>query len=145
MLDNDKECRICYSSDHSEDLISPCLCKGSMQYVHHQCLDQWRQLSRNPEALTHCGLCRSLYIIPFEKLGKLLTFIHFLICIILLLIAEILIIDSIYNKENIQLIDPASFWLGVRYFLPFNVILAIYTILFDPLYIKIRIDIFSLQ
>jgi len=38
-------CRICHETGDSEEaglLISPCLCDGSMRWVHQHCLDQWR-------------------------------------------------------------------------------------------------------
>jgi len=36
-------CRICYCSeeDLQSPLISPCLCSGSMKYIHFQCLQTW--------------------------------------------------------------------------------------------------------
>jgi hypothetical protein len=36
------ECRICRTgSDENAHLISPCACKGSIQYVHPQCIVKW--------------------------------------------------------------------------------------------------------
>ena len=36
-------CRICYGNDKSLDnpLICPCICKGSMKYIHYMCLKNW--------------------------------------------------------------------------------------------------------
>lgn len=37
-----KECRICFGEeDHFDRLIKPWNCKGSMQYVHEKCINQW--------------------------------------------------------------------------------------------------------
>ena len=38
-----KVCRICYGKDTNTDnpLICPCTCKGSMKYIHYQCLKNW--------------------------------------------------------------------------------------------------------
>ena len=39
---NDKrECRYCLSDDNAENLIDPCCCEGSMQFVHQSCLEDW--------------------------------------------------------------------------------------------------------
>jgi hypothetical protein len=42
---NKKICRICFSEEENIDmenpLISPCLCKGSMKYIHYKCLKNW--------------------------------------------------------------------------------------------------------
>ena len=36
-------CRICYGEDSNEvnPLICPCICKGSMKYIHYDCLKNW--------------------------------------------------------------------------------------------------------
>ena len=36
-------CRICYGTDYSIEnpLICPCICKGSMKFIHFQCLKNW--------------------------------------------------------------------------------------------------------
>ncbi|XP_053665668.1 E3 ubiquitin-protein ligase MARCHF2-like [Anopheles marshallii] len=46
-------CRICQSSNDEISMISPCLCKGSMKYVHLECLELWL----NRSGLTRCELC----------------------------------------------------------------------------------------
>ncbi|KAM0906389.1 hypothetical protein ACQ4PT_016809 [Festuca glaucescens] len=39
-------CRICLEavSDIGDELISPCMCKGTQQFVHRSCLDHWRSV-----------------------------------------------------------------------------------------------------
>ena len=36
-------CRICYGDDSTDEnpLICPCICKGSMKYIHYECLKNW--------------------------------------------------------------------------------------------------------
>ncbi|XP_058463613.1 E3 ubiquitin-protein ligase MARCHF3 [Malaya genurostris] len=46
-------CRICQSATDKFRLISPCLCKGTLRYVHRECLEHWL----NRSGLTHCELC----------------------------------------------------------------------------------------
>ena len=38
-----KICRICYGDDSTEEnpLIYPCICSGSMKYIHYDCLKNW--------------------------------------------------------------------------------------------------------
>ena len=41
---NKKICRVCYGEDEPETnnpLINPCICKGSMKYIHYKCLKNW--------------------------------------------------------------------------------------------------------
>ncbi|XP_016947699.1 uncharacterized protein LOC108022983 isoform X2 [Drosophila biarmipes] len=50
-------CRICHNADNPEQLVSPCLCKGSLTYVHVHCLERWISTSR----CTTCELCQFQY------------------------------------------------------------------------------------
>lgn len=57
-----KDCRICLDQiSEQDDYLSPCLCKGSMKYVHRTCLNQWRATNQNPRAFTNCTECRFEY------------------------------------------------------------------------------------
>ena len=55
-------CRICFGGKEDENelgrLISPCLCKGSMRYVHQYCLHQWRNTSSNKKSFYQCDQCK---------------------------------------------------------------------------------------
>ncbi|XP_050093513.1 E3 ubiquitin-protein ligase MARCHF2-like [Anopheles aquasalis] len=46
-------CRICQSSSEELRLVSPCRCKGTMKYVHLECLEVWL----NRSGLARCELC----------------------------------------------------------------------------------------
>jgi len=37
------QCRFCLESDIIQNLISPCNCKGSVKYVHNDCLVKWTE------------------------------------------------------------------------------------------------------
>ncbi|XP_065370194.1 E3 ubiquitin-protein ligase MARCHF8 [Calliphora vicina] len=50
-------CRICHNSEDPDKLVSPCLCKGSLTYVHINCLERWISMSR----CTICELCQFQY------------------------------------------------------------------------------------
>ena len=43
IIQKNRVCRICYGEDSSKDnpLIYPCICKGSMKYIHYLCLKNW--------------------------------------------------------------------------------------------------------
>jgi len=49
------ECRYCLESDVQKNLIAPCICKGSFQYVHNECLMKWYDAS--PEMGLRCSAC----------------------------------------------------------------------------------------
>ncbi|CDW86661.1 ring finger membrane protein [Stylonychia lemnae] len=51
------QCRICFLKDLS--LISPCLCKGSLKFVHEECLIHWLQASHRKK----CELCGTPFYI----------------------------------------------------------------------------------
>ena len=55
-------CRICQMNcEESPNLpmIRPCLCSGSLAYVHIKCLNEWRATS--PSAQTTCSICKFRY------------------------------------------------------------------------------------
>lgn len=60
-------CRICWVSlddDTSEEIVSPCTCKGSMEYVHVECLRRWQQQrwkqygGRRARQMSRCDVCK---------------------------------------------------------------------------------------
>ena len=74
-------CRICLSSNSLNDLISPCNCKGSQQYVHESCLDNWLETvmdnvltspsGKNAGNIFRCNVCNSRYTHVKKKSFKI--------------------------------------------------------------------------
>jgi E3 ubiquitin-protein ligase DOA10 len=95
----EKECRICLDSCEEEDnkLLNICECKGSIKYIHKECVMKWIK-ERNGN--TRCELCKTKYdkeklkINPIEKFKILLFYKERLSLIlgIILLVSIILII-----------------------------------------------------
>ena len=54
-------CRICLSDDRCENMCSPCLCKGTSKYVHHECLNKWQRVGNNKDRYYRCGVCLYRY------------------------------------------------------------------------------------
>lgn len=73
-----RQCRFCLSSNDAEinQLISPCNCKGSIKFVHSNCLNRWRYVDIERNGRT-CSLCMTRYILPrlyeYEVVPKLNT------------------------------------------------------------------------
>lgn len=59
--DEDRQCRICFSGEETGRLFSPCMCRGSMGLVHVECLNHWRNMSRNPRSYYGCDQCGYQY------------------------------------------------------------------------------------
>lgn len=75
-------CKICYSSTNplnmEDDLISPCNCKGSIEYVHSVCLKMWRYRGKRIKDIRKCEQCFSQYkldneIIPHRAIISLMS------------------------------------------------------------------------
>lgn len=60
-----KECRICLEQSHPRSLIQPCLCSGTIGFVHMTCLILWVETSKEH----NCRVCRSRYQLPWVKVG----------------------------------------------------------------------------
>ncbi len=50
-----KSCRYCL--DEEGEFVSPCRCKGSVAYIHEDCLNKWLR-SLDPEKETKCPICK---------------------------------------------------------------------------------------
>jgi len=63
-------CRICHDDDREECLISPCDCKGSMNYCHASCLRSW--LTEKVQNLKEpsCEICKCAYEVRYERVGR---------------------------------------------------------------------------
>ncbi|GAB2289234.1 hypothetical protein Dimus_023539 [Dionaea muscipula] len=61
-------CRICleYDGDEDDQLISPCMCKGTQQFVHRSCLDHWRSVKEG-FAFSHCTTCKAQFHLHVES------------------------------------------------------------------------------
>ena len=73
-------CRICLETDDTSNLISPCLCNGTVKYVHSDCLNQWRSSTINSNSFFECSECKFNYKLEeiYYPLSKPYKFISFL-------------------------------------------------------------------
>ncbi|CAI2183089.1 7113_t:CDS:2 [Funneliformis geosporum] len=73
----DKMCRICFAGSEEEDnlgrLISPCQCKGTMRYVHVECLNHWRLQSQKQTSFFQCDECKYKYAFRRTTMAKFAT------------------------------------------------------------------------
>lgn len=64
--DSPAACRICLETGNAEDLISPCDCSGSLEWVHQSCLKLWLLKCENDTRdLTICELCKHQFSMNF--------------------------------------------------------------------------------
>ena len=52
-------CRICLEQDFRIQMISPCQCKGTLEFVHKACLSKWRSI--DGASRFRCEICHSHY------------------------------------------------------------------------------------
>lgn len=56
--DSGPSCRHCYeSSEESSKLLKPCNCKGSIEFIHFNCLKEWIE-HNNTDV---CDVCKTSY------------------------------------------------------------------------------------
>jgi hypothetical protein len=70
LFEEPKMCRICHDTfdSNSNPLISPCLCSGSIKYVHRKCLNSWRYAhSYDHLNFIRCNICHMRYLIAKKK------------------------------------------------------------------------------
>eukprot|EP00164_Ancoracysta_twista_P000173 GFYU01000251.1.p1 GENE.GFYU01000251.1~~GFYU01000251.1.p1 ORF type:complete len:366 (+),score=62.83 GFYU01000251.1:139-1236(+) len=57
---SDRTCRFCLERDEPDTMIKPCLCTGTMRWVHRECLDRWRAVG-GERSFTKCTECNFDY------------------------------------------------------------------------------------
>lgn len=77
---SERQCRICFGGEEEPlgKLVSPCKCKGTMKYVHVDCLDAWRNTFINngigsESSFFKCSNCLYEYHFSRARLAKLVT------------------------------------------------------------------------
>merc|ERR1719161_2142370 len=65
-------CRICHGGPEDGRLISPCLCKGSMKYIHLDCLQRWRAVGGKSHYF-RCSTCCYEYRVQRVAWARWLT------------------------------------------------------------------------
>ena len=62
-----KICRICYMEEDDEEnpLLQPCICSGSMKYIHLNCLKHWI-ITKNFEKIENNDICKIFLVKPIE-------------------------------------------------------------------------------
>ena len=107
-----KICRICYLEDDTVEnpLIQPCICSGSMKYIHLDCLKQWLKTSifvkieSNKDSFLYlyktpeCELCKTKFTDYIRHKGKLYEILDFKNDFSNYLIVESITIDKNQNK-----------------------------------------------
>lgn len=82
-LDNQKkQCWVCFGteSDDTADVVwlSPCECKGSMKWVHEECLQRWideKQIRTHSQRVS-CSQCKWHYIMVFPPVNYLVKLLE---------------------------------------------------------------------
>jgi len=67
MSEEERICRNCHEA--GGELIKPCRCSGSLQWVHRDCLNTWRSVSPNPASFSRCDICHEHYYMRRKSLG----------------------------------------------------------------------------
>ncbi|KAF5313161.1 hypothetical protein D9619_003448 [Psilocybe cf. subviscida] len=75
--EEERQCRICFEGVEAERelgrLIRPCLCRGSISYVHIGCLRTWRNAAASESAFFQCPQCRYQYRFARTRIVGLAT------------------------------------------------------------------------
>ena len=61
-----RRCKICLEEETKNNpLISPCLCTGSIRYIHNDCLKKWIVEQKTSVFDAKCEICKTAYNIDF--------------------------------------------------------------------------------
>lgn len=67
-MEDAPSCRFCYEAQLAvtNPLFTPCACRGSVAYVHVQCLRKWRATTINPDFVATCEVCKQAFSLPLR-------------------------------------------------------------------------------
>ena len=65
-------CRICYEDDKISNLLTPCYCKGTMKYVHQECLLTWMKMSQKNK----CEMCKYKFEVVKSYRSPLMSYLE---------------------------------------------------------------------
>lgn len=65
-------------TDDDNPLIRPCKCKGSMMYVHVNCLNRWRVMSPRKKSYLSCDLCGYRYNLHRPRYAAIVSHPYFI-------------------------------------------------------------------
>lgn len=60
VVQDNPTCRVCYE-ENAKNLISPCLCSGSAEYIHETCLKNWISHQEGSILAPKCEICGFYY------------------------------------------------------------------------------------
>jgi RING-variant domain len=60
-------CRFCFEGKDAGTLYSPCLCSGTVKYVHDTCLFRWVDSNYSRNSAVRCEICKGPYNIQYNQ------------------------------------------------------------------------------
>ncbi|WFD28941.1 hypothetical protein MNAN1_003957 [Malassezia nana] len=107
----ERVCRMCLDSAVApgDRLFSPCQCRGTIQYVHASCLDEWRAKSPRKDSAHVCEQCGTAYRLRMTPWMRLLDsrVVRAVLCLgVFLLLAQVL---GVLLRLCLQYTEPALF------------------------------------
>jgi E3 ubiquitin-protein ligase DOA10 len=68
-INTDKFCKICFESSEDKKLgklINPCICDGSVKFIHDECLKTWLVSQNKDIQNAGCEICNTTYNMSFH-------------------------------------------------------------------------------
>ncbi|CAD8089419.1 unnamed protein product [Paramecium sonneborni] len=137
----EKECKYCGQTDSQNNFIRPCLCKGSMQHVHQQCVQKDVESNFMDEKQSRfikpirCEICKFLFRIKLYKEINLiqsfkdptkhekLLFLSFILTILSMIIISLIVL-SIVIKDDLKIHIDLLIGIIIAFLIVLGLILA---------------------
>ncbi|KAG0172096.1 hypothetical protein DFQ28_004543 [Apophysomyces sp. BC1034] len=127
-------------------LVRPCRCKGSMSYVHVDCLNGWRERSPRKESFFSCDLCGYEYNIYRPRYAALISHPYFLRTVTTILVLgltigmgymckalDVYLFQHVPQPDNatwLEIHGPTIFWMDRIYLLAGVVVMALLGVIY---------------
>ncbi|KAM3235476.1 hypothetical protein P3L10_015513 [Capsicum annuum] len=99
------------------DFISPCKCRDTSNYVHRECLDQWRAVKEG-FAFSHCTTCKApfyLRVNDLQRIWRTLKFRFFVTTDILFVFLAVQLVIALLGYLVYKIDTHQRFWLRLHW------------------------------
>lgn len=104
------------TAEYTEDdeLIAPCKCRGTMRFVHRDCLNQWRTASPRSDSFIRCEQCFASYAFKNTWITSLLVhpFTIYSVCTVLFLAwiaaSTFVATGALYRNDPTSIVSQAD-------------------------------------
>jgi E3 ubiquitin-protein ligase DOA10 len=119
-----EQCRICFEEESDNgSLVAPCVCSGSMKFVHPLCLNTWIAASKS----STCEICKQQYDPQFVEnytvVWKVLVTLQKIFIVTIVIATDVRVTDAIVGPL-LTIVACLNAWVGLVLYLSYKLYIS---------------------